>query len=68
MDYNIIPEWSRKLNISKPEPPEYSGFTRRNDELRQLVVKRSLQDLAIVTGANISCGENAWNYLIGRTV
>lgn len=56
MDYNIIPEWSRKLNISKPEPPEYSGFTRRNDELRQLVVKRSLQDLAIVTGANISCG------------
>jgi len=38
------------LEIQKSEPPEYSGFSRRNDELRSLVSKKNLQELAYNTG------------------
>ena len=38
------------MQIQKSEPPEYSGFSRRNHELRRLVSKKKPQELAYNTG------------------
>lgn len=38
------------MEIKKSEPPEYSGFARRNHELRRLVSMKNPQDLAYNTG------------------
>lgn len=51
IDYNNKNTFrSKSLQIRKSDPPEYSGFTRRNHELRRLISKKNPQDLAYNTG------------------